>query len=287
VNAGGTVEVAERRARLRHMWDSVAGGWNEHAAFVDARGAGIAARLLELTSPKPGERLLELACGAGGVGIAAAERVGALGEVLLSDVAPAMTAVAAARVDALGLRNVSVRVLDLEEIDEPDSSYDVVVCREGLMLVVDPARAAREIRRVLRPGGRVALTVWGPRERNPWLGVVFDSVSAELGAPMPPPGIPGPFSLDDAGRLAGLLVDAGFDGVDVGELPTPYRAASVEEWWARTAALAGPLAQKLALLPEPAAVALRARAGEAIGVYETPAGLDIPGVSLIGSAIRS
>ena len=287
MNAGGTVDVAERRAQLQRMWGSVAGGWKEHAAFVEARGAGVTEKLLELTSPRPGERLLELACGAGGVGIAAADRVGETGEVVVSDLAPAMIAVAAARVDALGLRNVSTRVLDLEEIDEPDASYDVVVCREGLMLVVDPARAAREIRRVLRPGGRVALTVWGPRERNPWLGVVFDSVSAVLGAPMPPPGVPGPFSLDDPARLTELLVDAGFADVEVGEVPTPYRAASVEEWWTRTAALAGPLAQRLAMLPEPAAQALRERAREAIAVYLTDDGLDIPGVSLIGSAIRS
>ena len=153
------------------------------------------------------------------------------------------------------------------------------------MLVPDPTRAAREIRRVLRPGGRVALTVWGPRERNPWLGVVFDSVSAQLGVPMPPPGIPGPFSLEDADRLARILADAGLTDIDVRELPTPYRAASVDEWWTRTCALAGPLAKKLAALPDHAAQALRARAGEAIRAYKTPVGLEIPGVSLIATAL--
>src|ERR671936_1371604 len=59
------------------------------------------------------------------------------------------------------------------------------------MFALDPARAVAEIRRILRPGGRLALAVWGPRARNPWLGVVFDAVSAQLGAPVPPPGIPG------------------------------------------------------------------------------------------------
>ena len=155
------------------------------------------------------------------------------------------------------------------------------------MLVPDPARAAHEIRRVLRPGGRVAIAVWGPRERNPWLGIVFDTVSAQLGAPTPPPGIPHPFSLDDADRLAALLAAAGLSAVSVDEVTTPYEAASVDEWWGRSCALAGPLAQKLAQLPQPAAQALRARAADAARRYRTPGGgLHIPGVSLIAAAGR-
>jgi SAM-dependent methyltransferase len=240
-----------------------------------------------LTSPQPGERVLELACGPGSVGMAAATRVAPDGEVVLSDVVPQMTAIAAARANALSLENVSTRVLDLEAIDEPEGAYDVVLCREGLMLVPDPARAAREIRRVLRPGGRAAVAVWGPRERNPWLGIVFDTVSAQLGAPTPPPGIPHPFSLDDADTLTSVLEAAGLSEVSVEEVPSPYQAVSVQGWWERSCALAGPLAQKLAALPEPAAQALRARAAEAVRGYETPTGLEIPGVSLVAAARRT
>ena len=194
--ADGAAAADALRAQLHGVWASVAPSWAEHAAFVDARGAAVTEELLERASPRPGERVLELACGAGGLGLAAAELVAPQGEVVVSDVAAEMTSIAAARAEARAIRNVSTRVLDLERIAEPDCSYDVVLCREGLMLVPDPVRAAGEIRRVLRPGGRFALAVWGPRERNPWLSVVFDSVSAQLGAPMPPPGIPGPFSLD-------------------------------------------------------------------------------------------
>jgi SAM-dependent methyltransferase len=276
----------EVRAGLHRMWDSVAGGWEEHAAFADERGAGVTRALLELTRPTPGSRVLELAAGPGGVGLAAAALVAPQGEVVVSDVAPEMVAVARRRVDERGLANVATRVLDLERIDEPDGSYDAVVCREGLMLVPDPDRAAREIRRVLRPGGRVAVAVWGPRERNPWLGVVFDAVTAQLGVELPPRGVPGPFSLADADRLGAVLADAGLAGVEVREVATPYRAASVEEWWMRTAALAGPLAQRLAWLPEPAARALFVRARAAIAEYETPDGLVIPGLSLVAAATR-
>ena len=280
------VEADEIRTRVHGMWASVASHWREHADYVDARGAALTARMLELTSPRAGERVLELACGAGGVGMAAAERVGPGGEVVLSDVVAEMTSIATARADARGLTNVRTSVLDLEQIEQPDGAYDVVLCREGLMFAPDPARAAREIHRVLRPGGRVALAMWGPRERNPWLGVVLDAVSAQMGVPVPPPGVPGPFSLSDADRVTEMLSGAGLADVVVDELDTPLRAGSFEEWWTRTSALAGPLANMLSSLSEDATRALHARLHEVVRAYETPTGLEFPGVSLLASGHR-
>jgi enediyne biosynthesis protein CalE5 len=276
----------ELRGRLRGMWAAVAPGWAEHAAYADARGAEVAETMLALTMLRPGERVLELACGPAGLGLAAAERVRPDGEVVLSDVVPEMTAIAAKRADALGLTNVTTRDLDLEQIDEPDASYDVLLCREGLMFVPDPARSAGEIERVLRPGGRFAVAVWGPRERNPWLGVVFEAVSAQIGTPVPPPGVPGPFSLADPGELASLFSGAGLTDVAVQEKDVPMRAGSFDEWWERTCALAGPLAKMLESLSAEALLAIRARAQEAVRAYETPAGVELPGVTLLASGRR-
>jgi SAM-dependent methyltransferase len=275
------------RSRLRGMWGGVAAAWEEHAADIDARGAELTARLLELAALRPGDRVLELACGPGGLGIAAASLVAPGGEVVVSDVASAMTAAAARRAEGLGLANVRARDLDLEEIAEPDAAYDVVLCREGLMLVPDPDRAAREIARVLRPGGRIAVSVWGPRARNPWLGAALDALAQELGRPAPPPGVPGPFSLEDAGRLEAVLAGAGLAGAAVEELSVPLRAPSFDAWWTRTCALAGPLAAVVASLPAEAAASLRERARRAAEPYATAGGgLDFPGVTLIASAVR-
>src|SRR5690349_13908676 len=111
-------DTIQIRNRIHGMWASVAPAWDAYAGLTDTRGRGLAERLLELTAPRPGERVLELACGAGGVGIAAASLVGASGEVVISDVAAEMTAVAARRAREAGLANVRTRELDLEEIDE-------------------------------------------------------------------------------------------------------------------------------------------------------------------------
>jgi SAM-dependent methyltransferase len=261
------------RDHLHRAWAAVAGAWAEHATYADARGAALAERMLERVRPRPGERVLELACGPGGLGLAAAERV-----------APGGAVVRAARTGAAG---VSARVLDLEGIDEPDGSYDVVLCREGLMFALDPARAVGEMERVLRRGGRLAIAVWGPRERNPWLGLVLDAVSAQLGRPVPPPGVPGPFSLQDGERLGGLLCTAGLADVELEEVAVPMRALGFDEWWERTCALAGPLARVLATLPAEAAAAVRARARAVVRPYETAGGLELPGVSLLASGRRA
>jgi SAM-dependent methyltransferase len=265
------------RSQLHGMWASVAPAWGEYADYADTRGAAVTETLLRLSAPRPGERVLELACGAGGVGIAAARLVGPTGEVVVSDVAAEMTRIAAERAAALGLGNVRPLTLDLDDLAQPDQSWDVVLCREGLMFALDPAQAVAEIRRVLRPGGRVALAVWGPRAANPWLGLVFDAVGAQLGAPVPPPGIPGPFALDDPDRLARLLAGARLADVVVTEEPTPLHGDSFDAWWTRTAALAGPLAKRLAALPEDARRQLRARLAEVARPYQTPTGLDFPG----------
>jgi SAM-dependent methyltransferase len=281
-----TTEQQDLRQGLHAMWAAVATGWGEHADFVDRRGRALTEKLLDLAAPQPGERVLELACGPAGLGLAAAERVGPSGAVVLSDVAPEMTAIAARRAAALGLDNVTTAVIDIERIDQPDASYDVVVCREGLMFAVDPARALGETRRILRPGGRCAFAVWGPRARNPWLGVLFDAVGAQLGAPVPPPGVPGPFALDDPTRLGGLLREAGLVDVEVREVPVPLRDSSFDAWWTRTAALAGPLAKRIAALPEEVRRELRARLQEAVRPYETPDGLAFPGVTLLATGRR-
>jgi SAM-dependent methyltransferase len=276
------------RARLAGMWSRVAGGWAQHAGYADARGAQCADRMLELAQVGAGDRVLELACGPGGLGFAAAERVGPGGEVVLTDVAEEMTAIAVARGAELGLGNVAFRRRDLERIEEPDASYDVVLCREGLMFALEPDRAVAEIRRVLRPGGRAAVAVWAARERNPWLGLMMDVVSAHTGAPVPPPGIPGPFALGDGGELRRLFDDAGLADVRVGELAVPLQTASFDEWWGRTMALAGPLSAILAAMPEESVQALRERARAAVRPYETAAGgLDFPGETLIAAGRRA
>lgn len=276
-------DPAGLRAAMREMWEGVAPAWAAHADYIDDRAAGLTAALLDASGLRPGERVLELACGAGGAGIAAAALVAPGGEAVLSDVSEQMVAIAAARASTGGVTNVTARRIDAEDIDEPDGSFDAVLCREGLMFAVAPARAVAQIHRVLRPGGRVAAAVWGPPAANPWVRLVFETVAAELGTPAMPAGMPGPFSLSDADGLAALFTSAGFASVAVHEHQVDLRSPSVDDWFSRTVALSGPLAKKLARLPAERRQAVRDRLAERAQPYLTPDGVVLPGLSLLAT----
>ena len=264
--------------------DVVLGGpvVGEHADFVDERGAVVGQAMLAAADVRPGDDVLELGCGPGGVGFSAAEIVGADGQVVLSDVAPEMTAIAAERAARRGLSNVVARELDMEHLDAPDSSYDKVLCREALMLVADPAAAAREALRVLRPGGRAVFAVWGTPAANPWLSALLDAIGAQLGAPVPPPGMPGPFALSEDGALAGVLAAAGFHDIAVRDVAVPMQVGSFDDWWGIVPSLAGPVAALLASLPDDVTSAIRSNAESALSAFATEGGYAIPGLSLVG-----
>jgi SAM-dependent methyltransferase len=243
---------------VSEMWDSVAAGWESNASFVDGHLAAATDVLLDGLGVRSGDEVLELACGPGGAGLAAAKLVGSAGRVVLADVAPAMVEVAARR--AAGLGQVETIVCDQAAIDASDASFDAALTRHGLMFAEDPAAAVAEAVRVLRPGGRYGAITWGPRESNPWLGIILDSVGEQFGVAFPPPGIAGPFSLDEPEKLAGALSDGGLVEVEVRELSTPMRGSSLEEWWVRVPQLAGPLAQALAGMEPEVREAIRERA---------------------------
>ena len=278
--------MTDLRPQLHGMWSAVSESWGQHANFVDTRGQKVTEWMVAATAPTRGDRVLELACGPGAVTLAVAPLVDP-GEVVASDVAVEMVDIAVARAHSRGLSNVHGRRLDIEDIAEPDAAFDVVYCRDGLQFALDPARAVTEIARVTKPGGRAAVAVWAERDRNPWLGLVLDVLSEQLGQPVPPPGIPGPFSLGDATLLERLFTDAKFADVRLEELSVPLRAPSFDGWWRMTTSLAGPLALIIANLDAETTEKLRTRAREAVAPFEIADGrVEIPGVQHLVAARR-
>lgn len=242
---------AEYREASKEQWSDAASSW-ARAAEEEETGASREATvwMLEAADLQPGERVLELACGAGRVGLQAAGRVGPEGTVLCTDFSAAMVDAVTERVERLGVSNVSTRVLDAEHIDLGGEEFDAVLCRFGYMLMADPLQALRESGRALRPGGRLLLAVWGPGESNPWLSIILNALMSHLNAPPPQPGTPGPFSLGDLDHVRGLIEQAGLVDAEVAEAEAKQRYDSLESWWDEILEVSGPLATMLKALPE-------------------------------------
>jgi SAM-dependent methyltransferase len=219
--------VTEYRAESRRGWGAVAGGWERHAASQRATWMPISSRMLDAARLQPGARVLELATGTGELGLLAHELIQPGGELILSDFAPEM--LSAAQRAAQGLPGVRFKQIDIESIDLAAASQDAVLCRWGLMFLADPEAGMREIRRVLRPGGRAVVAAWTRAEDNPWSSVV-GRVLGEV----PEPGAPGQFALGADGALRELVEGAGFvEEIEVEAIDVVLEE-TFESWWDRS-----------------------------------------------------
>jgi ubiquinone/menaquinone biosynthesis C-methylase UbiE len=273
------------RALTREAWEAAAAGWGREAEAVRSWGMPVSVTMVESLGLQPGQRVLELAAGPGDTGFMAAELVKPGGTLISSDGAEPMIEVARARAAQLGIDNVEFRHLELEWIDLETASVDAVLVRWGIMLTVDPASAAREIRRVLRPGGQAALAVWDARERNPW-ALIPSAALLELGHTQPPdPGAPGPFALAGEDRLADLLEDAGFTEVEVIPVTLQRHYASAQALVAESVNCSPSFATTYKDLTEAQQAEVADHMIAAAAPYTAPDGsVALPGVSLVAHA---
>ncbi len=268
------------------MWDSVSQAWETNADFVDGHLADVTEKMLDAAGVTAGSDVIELACGPGGAGLAAAARVGLTGSVLFADDAPGM--LAAARRRSSAIENASTMLCAQDDIPAADETFDAAIIRHGLMFAEDHPAAVAEAARVLKPGARYAAMTWDLRSENPWLGLPLDAVSDEFDAPFPPPGVRGPFALEDSDLLRQVLEQGGLTEIRVERVSAPVAFDSLEAWWDMTLGLAGPLAIALAGMEPEVSGSIRNRALELgrTAATEGPDKITMAGSVLIGSGRR-
>ncbi len=217
----------------RQDWGAVAKGWESRADAFRRATMPVASWMIDHTAPQVGQTVLDLAAGIGDTGFLAAELIHPGGTLITSDASPEMLSAAQRRAEALGITNVRFKQIDAAQpIDLETASVDVVLCRWGYMLMADPENALRETRRILRPGGRVALAAWAAAEENRWSSLPIDLLD-ERGLIEPlEPGAGGQFAWAEEGIIAEHIENAGFVEYEVETVDFPIRYPSVDAWWA-------------------------------------------------------
>src|SRR5215203_6668294 len=268
------------RQRSRATWDAVPTGWYAQREEIWESSRPVSEWMIRRLDPQPGDTVLELAAGPGDTGLRAARLVGGAGRVIVTDFAPEMIGAARRRAEEMGVENAEFRTLDAERMDLATDSVDGVLCRWAYMLMIDPATAFAETRRVLKPGGRLAFSVWAAPERNPGLSLA-SRVLVELGhIPPPDPEAPGAFVMADPRRIRELVVGAGFAEPEIEEVSFRRPFADQDDYWRFLTETSSALSPALRALPGEARAAVRQRVREAAQPYHFGEGYDFPAVCM-------
>jgi len=277
-----TDEVLEQQ---RKSWDTFAPGWKKWDDFMMGFMVPVRDAMLDAAGLKDGMSVLDVAVGTGEPGLTAASRL-RNGKVTGTDLSEVMVRIANENAKARKLPNYEARVAQGASLAFPESSFDAVICRFGVMFFPDPAAGVREMGRVLKKGGRLTLAVWAPADKNPWASLVRKVVADTMQLPKPSPDEPGMFRFGPPGSAQALLEGAGFTGVTVTPVEWTYTIASPQKHWELITEVAAPVAGPLSKADAATRASIHQKVLQEVGRFAKNGAVSMPAVALVVSGTR-
>jgi SAM-dependent methyltransferase len=219
------------KQKTRQEWNEAAGGWRKWHPVVEGKDGGQrhSAKLVALARIRPGASVLDVGGGYGEPALAAARAAGRNGRVVCTDISPGLLAFARERARKAGLDNIEFIEADAEQLDFETESFDAIVSRAVLMFLPDVAGTLTRLRALLKPGGRLAASVWGDQSRVQF-AAAGSIIADELGLPPPPLGQPGIFALANPRRLEKLVLEAGFRDAETGAIAVIFETQTAAQF---------------------------------------------------------
>ena len=201
----------DKRPSEEEMWAGPSGErWRANAMRFEETLRPIGEAVIARAAIAAGERVIDVGCGAGGMSLEIAEKVGMTGSVLGLDISAALVAEGTRRAEAAGLSGrVNFVVGDAAKVTLAEKA-DVLVSRFGVMFFTDPYGAFGHMHGLVRKGGRLAMATWAPLSQNPWMGELREVLARHFEMPVVPPRTPGPFAFDEPAYFGEILEKAGF-----------------------------------------------------------------------------
>lgn len=218
------------REQQKASWNKFSPGWKKWDTLTMDFLKPMGDEIIRLIDPKNDDLILDIASGTGEPGLTIATKLND-GKVIITDLSEDMLTIARENAMKRGILNIETVVCDVSELPFADNHFDAISCRFGYMFFPDMHMASKEMVRVLKPGGKIATSVWNVPEKNFWVMAVIESLRNNLEMPQPPPGAPGLFRCAKDSLVADLFKEAGLKNVSQKEITSKLKCKSAEEYW--------------------------------------------------------
>lgn len=237
-------KLLEISQQQKDTWNKFSPGWKKWDDITMQFLMPMGDEIIRQLNLKETDIVLDVAAGTGEPGLTIAGIL-KTGKLICTDQAEGMLAVAAEKAKAKGLDNFETKVCDATELPFADNSFDCVSCRFGFMFFPDMLLAAKEMARVLKPGGRVAFAVWGAPEKNFWVTAMGSTINKNMQLQPPPPGAPGMFRCAAPGLMTGIFKEAGLSIISEKEIKSKLLCGTTDVYWDMMMDVAAPFASAL------------------------------------------
>jgi ubiquinone/menaquinone biosynthesis C-methylase UbiE len=237
-------QFEEIREQQKASWNKFAPGWKKWDDMTMDFLKPMGDKIIELVHPEPEDHILDIAAGTGEPGLTIASMLPG-GKVIITDLSEDMLQVARENATRRGIDNIETVACDVCELPFADNTFDAISCRFGFMFFPDMLMAAREMFRVLKPGGRMATSVWNVPEKNFWITAIMGTINRNMELPPPPPGAPGMFRCAKEGFMTALLSEAGFRNTRQEEVAGQLNSKTTDTYWNMMTEIGAPIVAAL------------------------------------------
>jgi ubiquinone/menaquinone biosynthesis C-methylase UbiE len=269
---------------IREEWTAAAPQWQKWTHKRAIQTHEVTELMVNEARLSPGMKVLDLASGAGEPALSVAKAVSPHGCVVATDLIPGMLDFLRQNAAVAGLSNMDFRPADAESLPFDNSEFDRVTCRFGIMFFPDIQKAMTEIHRVLKPGGRLCVAVFGSLQENPIFGATFGPFQKRLNPPPPPPDAPHIFRFADEVKLSQTIRAGGFRDVNANKQRVLFSwPGPAEEYWAATREFAVPLRKMFEALPPQEAQQAGSEVIEQLRRFQSDGQVNAPATVIIGT----
>ena len=242
-------QLEQIREQQKETWNKFSPGWKKWDDLTMDFLKPMGNEIIRLLNPKDADIVLDVASGTGEPGLTIATMLNG-GKVIITDLAEDMLEIARENATRRGIKNIETRACDVCELPFADNTFDAISCRMGFMFFPDMLLAAKEMVRVLKPGGRIATSVWNVPEKIFWVTVTMGTINKNIDLPAPPPDSPGMFRCAKDGFISDLFLQAGLKNISQKEIAGKLNSKTTDAYWSMMTEVAAPIVAGLSKADE-------------------------------------